>query len=629
MKKNIKKLSFILLNDPDPSERRKAAEELAFSDERAIYPLIKALSDSSPAVQEASTQSLITLGSSDKNNFLINPGELVTYMVIPLLREEEAYLRNTALLIIKEIGHNAPNLLYQLLKDKDPDVRKFALDLIADIKYGFDASFIVPLLKDPNGNVRAAAARAIGEMGYKEAIPALIECLNDEEWVVFYVLQALAALDAEEAVDPIGELLLNTDSLLIKSEAIETLGKIGNEKVTAPLLKYFPLATRDEKKEIIKALIRVGIIPSGTDIKEEIINILKEQDWDEKVLAIEGIKLINLTEAIPYIVEEAGALDPSCFDYDEKISLLQNALLYLDSEDELIGLIERDKLKYRAKAFVINTLGRMGSKKAVPLLIKLLEDIKRDIRIASARALGEIADTQSVQKLVLTSINDPDANVRKAAIESLGIIRDKRAYEPLFSLIEKEVYPDILESIVTALILIDQDRFLAGLKSYGSDVKRILAQITYSMDILNMLLECEDIEVRKAAIDALGRVGTNEAISKLIEFISGENKELKKAAIAALGDAQFCSDILFECLKDEDPWIRYYAVKAMNKGCDPEVLIEKLSPLLDDPFPPVVIAVIEILGEIGGGEVYELLSSRKEHPNREIREKIEEVLNKI
>jgi len=132
--KNIKKFVFKLLNDPDSSQRRSAAEELAFADERAVYPLIKALRDESTAVQESATQALITLGNSDDSKFLVNIGEFVTYMVIPLLREEQAYLRNTALLIIKEVGHRAINLLYSLLKDKDPDIRKFALDLIADIK---------------------------------------------------------------------------------------------------------------------------------------------------------------------------------------------------------------------------------------------------------------------------------------------------------------------------------------------------------------------------------------------------------------------------------------------------------------------------------------------------------------
>lgn len=630
MKRNLKRLISSLLNDPDSAKRRSAAEELSQYDERVIYPLIKALRDESTAVQEAATQSLISIGTSDdEERFLVNPGELVTYMVIPLLKEDEAYLRNTALLILTEIGSRAPALIYQLLKDKDPDVRKFGLDLISEIKAGFDGERVIPLLKDSNPNVRAAAARAIGEINYREGVKALVENLHDEEWVVFYILQALAALQAQEAVEAIGELLLSSDSLLVKAEAIETLGKIGTEGISEPLLKYFPLATKDEKREIIKSLIRVGQIPKDHSVKEEIISILKDDEWEEKVLALKGVTLLNINEAVPLIIEIAGALDPSCFDYDEKIAILQDALLHIDSEDELIGLLERDRLKYRAKAFAINTLGKMRSKKAVPVLLTYLKDVKRDIRIASAKALGDIAEKSAVSHLLDRSIEDPDVNVRKAAIEALGMIRAEEAFEPLLNLLDREVYPDVLEAIVTSLIEINQDRFLSNLRSYKNEVKQVLANITYSIDIIDMLLRCDCVDVRKSAIMALGRLGTNEAIGRILEYINSDDKEIKKTAISALGEAQFCSDILFEFLKDEDPWIRYYAVKAMNKGCDTEILIEKLIPLLDDPFPPVVIAVVEILGSIGGSEVYEALYSKREHPQEEVRDKIEEVLSRL
>ncbi len=627
--KNIKQLVLKLLHNPDSSSRRKAAEELALTDERAIYPLIKALRDENTAVQEAATQSLIFIGKGDPSYFLINPGEVVTYMVIPLLREEDAYLRNTAILIIKEIGHRAPELLYKLLKDKDPDIRKFSLDLMADIKKGFDASKIIPFLKDPNGNVRAAAAHALGEIGYKEAIPALIEGLKDEEWVVFYVLQSLAQLKAEEAAEQIGEILLNTESILIKAEAIETLGKIGTEKVIEPLLKYFPVATRDEKQQIVKSLIRMDIIPDGQDLKEEILSIFKEQEWEEKLIALKGIKLTNLIEAVPFIVEEAGRLDPSCFDYDEKIQALEETLLSIDSEDELISMIEKNKLKYRAKAFVIKVLGKLKSNKAVPILIKLLEDLKRDIRIASAKALGEIGGIEVIQPLIKKSTEDQDANVRKAAIEALGMIRAYDAYEPLLNLLDREIYPDIIEVIVSSLISIDQERFLKNLNSYKREVKQALAELTYSFDILNMLVQCEDKEVKRAALYALGRIATEQAISKILEFIKSEDKELKKTAILALGEANFCSDELWECIKDEDPWIRYYALKSISKACDPEFFPEKIKTLLDDPFPPVVIAAVEALSEIATSKVYDILISKKNHPDKEVREKIQEVLQKI
>jgi len=82
----------------------------------------------------------------------------------------------------------------------------------------------------------------------------------------------------------------------------------------------------------------------------------------------------------------------------------------------------------------------------------------------------------------------------------------------------------------------------------------------------------------------------------------------------------FCSEELLQCLEDEDPWIRYYTIKAISKACDPEILLEKISSLLDDPFPPVVIAAIEALEETGNPEkVYDMLVPKQDHPAQEVK----------
>ncbi len=52
-------------------------------------------------------------------------------------------------------------------------------------------------------------------------------------------------------------------------------------------------------------MIRVGALPKDTDIKEELLSILKEGDWEEKPLALRGIVLTNLTDAVSLIVEQA------------------------------------------------------------------------------------------------------------------------------------------------------------------------------------------------------------------------------------------------------------------------------------------------------------------------------------
>ncbi|HWR89888.1 MAG TPA: HEAT repeat domain-containing protein, partial [Dissulfurispiraceae bacterium] len=126
----IRSLKRILLKlqSEDPSVRRLAAERLSEADERAIYPLIQALKDRHPGVQDAAMRSLVAIG-----------GEVTAYMTLPLLREEPS-VRNMAVVILGELGVHAVPLVYPLLGDKNGVIRKFAVDLLRKIGSGVDPS---------------------------------------------------------------------------------------------------------------------------------------------------------------------------------------------------------------------------------------------------------------------------------------------------------------------------------------------------------------------------------------------------------------------------------------------------------------------------------------------------------
>ena len=69
-------------------------------------------------------------------------------------------------------------------------------------------SLFIELLKSPSANVREHAASALGELGNRQAVPALIEALKDEEAVVReHVASALGKLGDKRAVEPLQEAL--------------------------------------------------------------------------------------------------------------------------------------------------------------------------------------------------------------------------------------------------------------------------------------------------------------------------------------------------------------------------------------------------------------------------------------
>ncbi|HTZ18873.1 MAG TPA: HEAT repeat domain-containing protein [Dissulfurispiraceae bacterium] len=615
MIRNIKKV-IAKLGNGKPADRRKAAEELAEGDERGIYPLIKALSDENTGVQDAAMRSLISMG-----------GEIVAYMVLPLLREN-SYLRNTGLIIMKQLGGVSVPLLYPLLKDKDHDIRKFAIDLLSEIQEGVNPSQIVPSLEDPNANVRAAAAKALGDLRWNDAIPRLIQSLGDEEWVCFYALQSLGDLKAEQAAPAIAA-LLSSPSEVVRFSAIETMGKLGSAAVLPALISYLSAASGDEKLATVKSIIQIGVTPGLTGLIPHIVRLYSEGDWEDKEIALRGFSELKCREAVPLLVETAGSLDPFSSDAEERTALLKQAILYIGAEEELLNLLDSPHLKYRGKSFVIDILGESKSRKAAGRLSGYLKDVSRDLRRVSAEALGEIGETAAVEELMETSQSDADAHVRRSAIEALGNIGSKEAYKVLKGLLEVEIYPDLLDKIVESLLKIDQEAFLTGISEYSSSVRQIIARLSTDINTLMHLSEDADPAVKISAIGGMGHIGSSEAIERIISFLGQDDPEVRKAAVVSLGDAGLCSDELVKALGDPDPWVRFYAVKSVASVCDPDAAIGKISGMLNDSYVPVIMAAVDAIRDIGGREAFEALASHEEHENGDVRAKIREALDAL
>jgi nucleotide-binding universal stress UspA family protein len=84
--------------------------------------------------------------------------------------------------------------LVPLLKDGDAEIRAQAAKLLGDVRYGAAASAIVPLLRDAAPRARFFAAEALGRDGYRQAFQPIVEMLaaNNEEDVYLRHAGALA-----------------------------------------------------------------------------------------------------------------------------------------------------------------------------------------------------------------------------------------------------------------------------------------------------------------------------------------------------------------------------------------------------------------------------------------------------
>ncbi|MFN3479063.1 MAG: HEAT repeat domain-containing protein [Thermodesulfovibrionales bacterium] len=452
------------LNHEDASRRRLAAEELASADERALYPLINALRDDNPGVQDASIRSLISIG-----------GDVTAYMMVPLLRDENPFIRNSAIVILRSLGRVSIPFLYSLLKDKDDDIRKFAVDILGDIRDGLSLEKILPLLKDTNPNVRASAAKTIGRLGYDEAVPYLLEALKDEEWVAFSAIEALGEIGGKRAIYALKDTLSMKEEPL-RIAAIDAIGKIGTEDAAKTLKSYFKMAKGIEKEVVIRSLLRLGVLPEE-DVSKFILKLFEESnDWDDMLLYIRGLAMMRYHRAIASIIDKAGSLDPSMPGAEEIILEVKGRLVEFGCSNLIIDVIDDPRFRFRGKVIAIDVVGELKCQRAVPTLIKLLESNLRDVRRASIRAIGNIDGRGAINTLI-EATDDYDSHVRKAAIIALGKIGAKEAFEPITRLLDKEPYEDVVEEAIKSLLSIDRDRFLSMRQEFKGDLSAIVERI--------------------------------------------------------------------------------------------------------------------------------------------------------
>ncbi|MCW7541091.1 HEAT repeat domain-containing protein [Aquabacterium sp. A7-Y] len=177
------------LHAADAADRRGAARDLAGRAEAAPALGARLSEEADPSVRSVLFTSLARTG-----------GGAAVAALLPLLRSEEAALRNGAIEVLARLPDAVGPHLDALLADADDDVRIFAVNLLGELPHAGVPQWLDRVLRDEHAvNVVAAALEVLAEVGTPAALGALAAARGrfaDDPFIGFAADLAQARIEA-------------------------------------------------------------------------------------------------------------------------------------------------------------------------------------------------------------------------------------------------------------------------------------------------------------------------------------------------------------------------------------------------------------------------------------------------
>lgn len=476
------------LSSPDPASRRIAARDLSkIVGARSTALVLKALADSDVEVRLSASRAAILLRVAD-----------ATDATLGWLGERDARLRIAAC----EIAHALPTPR--------------------------SAQSLARALGDADPAVRAACADALGASGSSEAIPPLAGKLDDATPNVrVQVARALARLGDPRAVVPlVGKV---QDSVTeVRQAVIRALGDLGDPRATQALL----LALRDNTPEVkVEALSALGRL-RAPDAVDPIAPLAFDRNPVIRHSALSALGRIGTPSAVRALIKALGVHEDATATVER--TPVRDALVTAGppAVSELTTLLEQSvpPAASASAAWVLGELRATGSAKTIVAALR-----KGTLAPVSALHALSFAGTAEQLSIVLEFVNDPSPTTREEALRAGAALLDPahpdgRAVEPLAATLKNpRLSPHERASVATLLGRTGAPR--AATELVG-------------------LVNAKDEDLRLAAIDALGALGTANT--------SGPAQAATTEGVA--------DDALVSLLVDADPAVRLRAAIALGSA---------------------------------------------------------------
>lgn len=526
----------IPLDGDEAAEARYQALLTGGLHEDALEGLVKGLYDVSWRVRKLAAELLARVDATPA---------LVDRLVAVLGDRGQTGARNAAAMALAQLGPSALPALVALLRHPDPDQRKFAADILGELRQTEAVPPLVAALKDSDLNVSAAAAEGLGRIGGTEAGRALEALLDAKEPLLR--LCALEGLGQLGRPPPLPRLLPHLDSPETARSAWRLLGQIAHPTAFALLCRGLLTPARDAALAGLGAR-DVGLSADGeAELKIALRHVADAGAWltvalgsEERALRHGALQAVGAASLATLAVEVAHAAEG--------------------------GELAEAALK------VLVRLGLPGARALLSGSPPALTALGREARSVAGEAVLRAAEPALVDALSALA-QAGDFELAELAARALGRSRSPAAVAPLAELLDDDL---LAASAARALVTLS---------------------VTVPAECGQALLLSLERRPRPHALRAYAQVAPPDAALAMLRRCAHEADERVRAA-AAEASAALGVELLSTALADESPLVRRAAARSLTrlKPADAGPLLKRA---LEDAEPAVRSAAASAAGELG------------------------------
>ncbi|HKP86469.1 MAG TPA: HEAT repeat domain-containing protein [Blastocatellia bacterium] len=446
-----------------------------------------------------------------------------------------------------------------------PTARKEVVEAL--VRYGERVTeLLIEQLNAEEVETRKAAVTALGRIGDAKAVPALVEALTDDTELTVAVAGALGKIGDRRAFEALLGFIGHRDAA-VRQAAIAAINSLGHPEMAGRALALL----NDPNPHVRESAVKIA----GYFGYDQCADLLFERCRDEE----ESVRRAAI-EHIPYLED------------DRIIALLVDAL---------------ENGTPRVRAAAASSLAQVDRDTAMPHLLAALDDGDSWVRYFATRSIGRHRDAESLEAVARLAEADAAEHVRIAAVDSLGKIGGPRAISVLASLIESPDldlaraalgslgqinHADALPPLLGALRSAEPRRRIAALQALGARGGEAAVETIQWAAAAD-----SDPRVAQAALDALARLRTPEAIAALVNLTAdAAHREQSVEALSRLGEQNI--ELIGRGMASAQSSVRRALVDALGRMKHP-LASELLSSALDDEEASVRLAAVNALAHIG------------------------------